>query len=320
VAEILDRMVLSISSLPRSQPQSRAQLIENRCWKRIYKRDDYRIVIYLTPGASPEELGASAGVERHYDLEPKACLERALVQLHDMGFADAAVMAERYRRQFSELWLDPDVGPVKWLGCARTPEPASQLATFLHEMSHLLQHQSCSYTGEPEYRCFALDESLPHRAVAAISDLHSSQKAEQEGYQLVQEIYLTRLNQPAATLFDELNAYTITTRVMTAALIRYGVNGIVDDASRSIDFLPLFLVYTLRYLEVVRSANFDQYQRNFGRSTLNWQNLEALLVAGQNAYQAYQLALKNHGLHEMELEQRLWSDYRILHARLYLLN
>jgi len=245
------------------------------------------------------------------------CLARAETLLQELGLPTA--IAADYRQRFSRICGETDRGPAKWFNCAPSQLPQLELATWVHEMGHELGRPDCLYTWpHGEFVCLALDSNLPPRAVARLQAAPTTRRAEEAHSALeflqAQQSYLT-VALPFA-LFDELNSSTLTTTTMTALVPRWGQN----LSQRPAQLLPLYLVYTLRYLEYVRTHDFAQYRRNFGRNAGNWQALEQLLHNAEAVYLKWAQALKGQGLREFEIEHDLWMEYLRLRTRLYLLN
>lgn len=304
-----DRMIESTLE----DPKARFALIEDTCRKRTYEKEKYRAVVYRVTGTTDEAAVEVYLTSNILGVDRKACLNEGLreIQLLNQNFARHIV--EQAEKKAGADWEDPDLGPVKWLACKEHGNDAyfDGLVMFLQQMTQYLTRGQCLFhSGTGRHLCFKLAPGLPHRAVAALSEFKAPDPVEEEAFRFVQKLTLTERDEPPFELFEELNAYTVTALAMTAVLKNHGVAGIYDkNGKRNGAFVPLFMVYTLRYLEKIRDLDHGMYDENFAPGGTNKDNLCVLLDSAEAAYRGWVLELSRVKKPEKYLEHLLWEHY-----------
>lgn len=130
-------------------------LIEDKCWKRIYERGDYELVVYKSP-ESPANVKGMMGKANSPELT-RQCFERglSLAKKLNLPFVDRVI--EKDKAFYPQLWEDPHVGLVRWLQCSATDpiDFKSSVATMIHELSHGLNTDNCMFlSSKVENICF----------------------------------------------------------------------------------------------------------------------------------------------------------------------
>ncbi|HLX37232.1 MAG TPA: hypothetical protein VKR29_05500 [Candidatus Binataceae bacterium] len=300
-------------------------LVRDACFKQIYRRGDYRIVIYNIPG----NLGATQYAGRfvyvlrgyaepdHGDLtseQASKCLARAKEDLLAIG--TGADVLDTYRKNFGDITDDPDIGPAHFLNCNGGGElPYERTLTLLvHEVTHLDTKGNCLYTTYGSHQvCFALSNDLPSSSIATVAELFDSDDPYLQKLSKAQRLYLFQFNEsnrgPAA-LFNELNAYTAGLQVSAGILKTKGTHGMLDKGGHpEPQMLPLVMLWTVKYLDEMRAENPDLYSSSFGPSTDNHKSVETLLAHGEDAYRDWNAQLAAHKLSAIPSEKALWQQY-----------
>jgi hypothetical protein len=72
------------------------------------------------------------------------------------------------------------------------------------------------------------------------------------------------------------------------------------------------MVYTVKYLAVIKRQQPDLYRQDFGEGTNNRRIIDLLLIRAESAYEAWKMELNNRGKPEYEIERDLWNEYRVI--------
>jgi len=184
----------------------------------------------------------------------------------------------------------------------------NSIPILLHELTHDLQQQQCLYTPQ-ENLCFELSPKLPLRSVAAFKSFPFKDENTIKGLSFIQNMYMTATDQPPLILFDELNAYIVTNKTMTHILEKEGPSVLFDGEKRPGVFLPMFLLYTVRYLSHVKNNEPELYKINFESHEGNRAALKILWSNGENTYTKWKSLLKKTGHEEKPFESAYWHDY-----------
>jgi hypothetical protein len=253
------------------------------------------------------------------------CLDQAVEDVGQLHFADGEAIVKTYRERLPQRWNDADGGPAIWLDCTngKGPQYYISIATFLYEMTHGLQSKNCLFVpNASDKACFDFKDSgsLPPASAVMLSDLPRADPNQLRFLTATQKIYPyawgLSTNYPIE-IFDELNAYTITTETMTAELRAIGISAISDrNEQRRMVTLPLFMIYTGKYLGAVKNKNAKLYDEDFAEGTYNREVIDLLLGRAEKAYVAWTDELKRAKMPEYESEANLWRQYLAMKAQI----
>lgn len=304
----------------------RSRPIEDKCWKRVYERSGYRLVIYRpfearTAGngrgaATVEGLTVQAGGER------VSCLAESLSRISALGLPYSDEVIEKHRASHPKEWRDPDLTPERWLTC----EPASavdrfaSLGTFLHELNHGLRRESClniPSRGAPV--CFDLPANLPTRSLAKLDSFPTTNPQSLQLLKAFDDLYMKVGDTEPLMLFDEVIGYAITTDAKTASLRKFGRDSVFrTKTKREYIALPQMLVYAVRYLAKLREKDPALYAQVFSAGSENSRSLRDVFTWAERSYTEWLAALKDAGGAPYEPETRFWKMYRDLKKELEL--
>jgi hypothetical protein len=154
---------------------------------------------------------------------------------------------------------------------------------------------------------------MPRASVVMLGAFPTKDPDQLRGLTAIQKVYQYAWKQSTdfpVVIFDELNAYTITTETTTAELRAIGVRALYDETKhRDLVNLPLFMVYAVKYLIAVKKQNPTLYKEEFAEDTQNRQVIDLLLGRAEKAYAAWAAELKRVGKTEKEPEKNLWQQY-----------
>lgn len=299
---------------------AKTELVEDACTRRKYVRGNHRIVLFKRPGRPPTDVQASAVVRRDGAVSPEACLADAERTFERLGFPQMQTLVSRVRSKEDWRWLDPDVGPSKWLECAPRPGPDyyDHLQTFVHEISHDATEGNCLYVvQERTRRCFYGVNELPPAKFARIRPkVHLA--AAQELIDWTLDLFLGPESKTSVLkLFEEVNSHAAGTSVRVAAAEKEG-KGVIygNDGQRDLNLLPLFLAQTAAYLVKVKETDPALYTRICGMAKENHANGVALFEAGEQAFEAWRKVAAAPKDPMARVESDLFGIYRKFKAEL----
>ena len=81
-------------------------------------------------------------------------------------------------------------------------------------------------------------------------------------------------------------------------------------------YLPLLMIYTVRYLQALRALTPELYHSEFSPGTENRGTIDLLLQRAETAYRGWAAELEKAGVREPESERNLWDQYLALKAKL----
>jgi hypothetical protein len=317
IATLLPKLekVADLNASSSNRKLSQTKLVENGCQKRIYIKNDYRIIFYRELDAPAGDVQATlTSAEIKHD-EASRCLDDALALIRETNIEAAAPILEKHKGRYAWRWNDADLGPVKWLSCKDRSSPAwfERIDTLLHELNHENKKGQCLFIpSKSDFLCFNLSPNLPLRSLAKLESYPTQNPRQIEGLKFVERFYLTDTDQPPHLLFDELHSYIITTRTMTAITRKFGPSVYREKGSsdRQGVLLPLFLLYTVRYLNKLSHLDPKLYRETFGARSTNWNNIRFLLTEGESAYLAWLKTLESAHESPKEIETNLWDEYK----------
>jgi len=237
--------------------------------------------MFRNPTSQERKIQASLMQPKVRELPAENCLNRALEDIQNLNLDFSQRLMQEHRFQYQWLWNDPDIGPVKWLQCNKKRDVSwyDSLAVFLHELSHEVRNNGCIFNSNNNSKiCLELPQDLPLRSIAKIQDLTTLSSDRVEDLVWIQRLYLTDLDQPPLLLFDELQGYIITSKAYTATLTKLGAAALKNQ-KRLANYLPLFMLYSVRYLEELRNRSPAAFEENFGVCSKNYLSLNLLLRA-----------------------------------------
>ncbi len=289
--------------------KANSKLIETTCNKRVYEKNSYRLLVYQNPVAADGVVqGSISNIE---NVGSKECLFAAVSQAGVLSPSFKEII-DLHKQKWSWLWDDYDIGPAKWLNCKdrKTSDWFESIATFIHELNHEIREGSClRFAKDSSNLCFDLDSALPLRSIAKLESFPTKNSNQLAGLIFFQKTYLTDLDQPPLYLFDELNSYILTTRAYSNILKKNGQSAIFKEESRPVIVLPLFLLYSVLYVERLSKSHPDLYKKNFVLKPENITALKMLLAEGENTYRSWLFILKENSKPQKEVEKNLWEDY-----------
>lgn len=261
-----------IDNAQRDRPGPPA-LVEDRCWKLVYRYGAYRIVIHR---AQTGALTLNAGVD---EPRTRECLSRA-IELVTPLVPYAKTMIARARAKFGDRWDDPDIGAAKYVVC----DPPFGADTLLHEINHMLADGACLNDPEGAPICFDDAGDLPPRKIAYVPKLPLSVVEGRGGFEVVQRNYFVASGEQSVVLLhDELLAYAIDADV-NAALI-----GTATKPDKVIA-LPLIAYLTVHYWELIRRDHRDDFDRLLGANGSMRGAFDRLLAHVERSYVAWHAA------------------------------
>lgn len=298
-----------------------SDLVSDQCWKQIYVRGNYRIVLYRNPN---EEVGSVQMVARNIrqlGISHRECLQRAVADSNSLSPIFANILG-RYHAEHGWLWNDPDIGPVTWLECGRKRDVAyfESLAGFLHELNHPLKQDQCLFLASAaNHLCFRFDKRLPPRSLAKLEDFPTQDPYIRRMLTGVQHNYLNQTDAPFHLLLDELNCYIVSTRVVARVLDKWGKAALFEKGTRqrTMILLPLFLVYAVQYLEKFQEEDSESFAKHFSRGGQNCQALSMLLNDAEAGYLEWLKALERVKEKPEQIEESLWRKYLGMKRQLF---
>jgi hypothetical protein len=179
-----------------------------------------------------------------------------------------------------------------------------------HEMLHTLRSGQCLFDAPSGAgRCFQLGDELPHRSLAQLDTFPTSDPLQARSMAAIQKIYLTANDEPPLLLFDELNAYILTTEVWTAMLEAKGLDALFIGENRQGSLLTLFADYAVLYAERLRAQKPDLFEKELGPGSANRAELARLLDRAAAAHAAWVAALARVQKAPKLVEANLWADF-----------
>lgn len=294
--------------------------IEESCFKRKYLRSGQRIVLYKRPIDSADAVRTVLAPDRPKGVAPDACLADVERSFEKLRISHVTLLLARVRSREEWRWLDPDIGPSKWLDCTphRTSQYYEQLETLAHELNRDAREGNCLFVAaERTRRCFSLPEHLPPARSARLA-LSFDDRLRQEAVDRFLDLYLgPESTATFLTLLDELNAHTLATEVRIAVFERIGKSAIYGDrGSRNLSYLSLFLAQTAHYLAKLKETDPALFADVFGKSKETHANVWALFERGEQTFDAWRKLA--HGTRDSatRVESELWSLYRKIKAKL----
>lgn len=295
----------------------KTEMVEGTCNKEVYKRGEYRIVLFQdAKGVSGSVTPAANAID---PAVMSACLAKTELVIDKIKYPIGKSIFDSYRTQFPNIWSDFDIGATKWLSCKDTNARAyyDSIPVLLHELTHDLREDPCLFTAQGKV-CFDLSPNLPLRSVAALKSFPSKDENTVQGLSFIQKMYMTDTDQPPLFLFDELNAYRITNETMIHILESEGPKAVFEEDKRAGVFLPMFLLYSVRYLRYVKSYQPELYKQNFEANETNKMAIKNLWSSGEGVYRQWTAVLKKAGYKEKPFEASFWKDYLLEKKRLSL--
>lgn len=169
--------------------------IEESCFKRKYLRSGQRIVLYKRPIDSADAVRTVLAPDRPKGVAPDACLADVERSFEKLRISHVTLLLARVRSREEWRWLDPDIGPSKWLDCTpqRTGQHYKRLETLAHERNRDARKGDCLFVAaERTRRCFVLPERLPPVRTARLA-LRFDDRSRQEAVDWLLDRYLAVL-------------------------------------------------------------------------------------------------------------------------------
>jgi hypothetical protein len=315
-APLVEAMLKNIEPMVDSMSPTKnaaTSLQQDGCWKKVYRRGDYLIVLFADPskpGTIDSVLHDSSDAAQH----TQACLRQAESDIHAMNFPLAEHVLAEFQRLKAWRWSDTDMGPVFWVKCGAPSlsDYYDSLDTLVHESTHDVRQDDCLFVGGTgERACFELGKELPRRGIAAYKDFPFKDPKQLDGYKTLQHVYLEVANEGPLLLFDELNAYTATALMLTRFAEQKGQAALFDkDGKRNTVILTAFMAFTVRYLEALSASDSALSQKYFGPDSSNLALVKELLRNAEDAYADWTRALAQMGKEPKEGEEWFLGEYR----------
>lgn len=289
------------------------ELTSRHCRSRIYTRNGTDVEVVRSGWWSIEANALPPGLPRT-PQQVTACLDESSSLVSRMHLADGEQVLQTYRARFPKLWNDPLRGPAQWVDCAHNASGGGSVAPLLHEATHSLTQKNCLFVpGTSIYTCLVFSDrkALPSATVLTMDAMPDVDLAQMRALSALAQTYqyVWKESDFPFELFDELNAYTMTAEAMAAELRTSGAPGLTPQASTA---LPLFMVYTLKYLASVKAQNPDLFQREFAPGTANRKVIDLLLERAEAAQRTWLTDLKRADRVEPQAERDLWNRYLVL--------
>ncbi len=284
-------------------------LVEDKCWKRTYERKGKGFVFYRNPGA--KDGSVQGKTFKGTPEKVAACWTKSTRVIDDLRVPWARNILVAHRHSFAWEWDNLEIGPGNWLNCdgTRNDELESNI-TLLHELLHDLKEGQCLFSADGGDRvCFQLEAGLPPRSLAKLDSFPTKEENVRTGFAAIQRMYLTDSDQQPIMLFDELNAYTITTRAWTALVRKLGPVDFFEGDRRTGMLLPLFAFYSTHYLVQLKKTRPAMFEKEFGHETKNRKALVVLLERAGVAHEEWLGILSSIRNGPKEIETNLWQMY-----------
>jgi hypothetical protein len=297
---VLELMIPSMD-VGQQLPAEPPALVEDLCWKRVYRYRGYRLALSRARGklVSRSSEGPVASLE---------CMDKTIARATAL-VPYAHEIIDRSRTKEGELWADPDLGVRPWIDCDDL-----SFATLLHELNHGLRDGSCLHDPAGDALCFEGLEGLPPRKIARVTDLRLTAREGGQAYENAQQLYLdTNGDESALLLLDELLAYSIDADA-TTAMVAAG-----DRMNKSLN-LPLVAFVTMRYWELVQRDHADDFAHTIGPGTANRATLLRLLVRVESSFEAWRNVRSKRppGLRGLSRgEDKVWTRYLATKRRVF---
>lgn len=280
------------------------------CHKQKYMRGGYEMVVFVKPNGT---VGGTAQKPKAFEVPAQECLQEAVNQLEKYDNKSGLRSIQAFKVRFPDLYSDMDVGPVKWLNCSKDKNPKyfDGWATWVHEVVHDLRDQDCLFNPSSEGKplCFEMPPTLPDRSVAKIAKMPTKNPNAESILNSIQNTYLFSDKEPPIMLFDEVSGYTQTLNAMNLVMKSFGPDGLYTNGDRNIVLLPLFLAYSLNYLDYLKKDSPKEFERLFGEKAKNRKNLKVILSAAENSYLTWEKANSCKSCIKNDFENNLWSIY-----------
>ena len=294
------------------QPITETATVEKSCHKAVYSRSGSRIILFSTPDDPDTSVRGSIATADKKNPSI-TCFASAQTELRSMGRPAYQNVLAEHKKRWDWLWNDTDIGPVKWLNCEDTLKKGAWsdgLSTMVHEMNHENILKNCLYFPRDGQRlCFDLPEDLPKAEFARLDHFPLKDPDEIKNIESLENMYLTDENE-VLFLFDEVNAYILTTQVYTDRLKKFGLSGIMQRGTRSVIYLPMIMWFSKRYLQRLRAKDPTLYARVFTAAGTNMKNLQLLFSEGEAAFGEFKLAMHAAHYQELAIEAATWDQYR----------
>lgn len=300
------------------KPVTDTVLVEKTCQRHVYTRSGHRLLIFSTPN-DPETAVRGTVSDSKKQVRTPECFNKALAEIKGYGRPEFKNVIQEQEKRAGNLWSDMEVGPVKWLQCGKPSgqEWTNGLSTMIHEMNHENFANDCSLLPKDSRRlCFDLPEDFPKTDLAGLDVFPTKDPADIKILKDIQDLYAGKEGRSALTLFDELNSYTLTTLVMTARLKKFGTSALYVGNSRPVATLPLFMLFTTRYLKNLKAKHPEEAEKYFSRQGTNFKNIEILLSEAEAAHKSWVKALKKGNRTEFPVEAALWREYLVAKSTL----
>lgn len=289
------------------------KIVKDDCWKQIYHRGQYQIVIYQSESKPDQAAGLIAPLKKTNIYNPQ-CMNKALQDIQGLNLAFTQKMIADYQDQFPRSWQDPDIGPINWLDC-HTTNPAiwfASVATFLHEISHGLSRDNCLYIENQDLRCLNVQHKPPTTEIARLEVYPTDEEKIKNAIDFVQNLYL-HPREELWTYLDEIRAYTLTTATETAVLRKFGPEGLYqkvgEESSRNYLILPQMLMHLAQYLNRFRTQQPELFLQFW--TPENSILIFHLLDNAEIAYKNWVAHLNATQQKVRPLEDSFWQSYNL---------
>lgn len=320
--KVLTQVEAGADALATTQhkPITGTELLEKACHKNIYLKNGLRIVIYKDPLIENSPVSATVMPASDFN-KTSQCFKEAIQEIRSFDQPMLKDVLATNENRFGWQWNDMDIGPVKWLNCKddMSMEWFTSLGDLVHELNHQNREESClHYPGNGTALCLNLSSELPRRSLAKMKRFPTRDKGVNAALLGIQKIYLTQMDEPPLILFDELNSYILTNKVMTEVLRKHGATALFKKDGRGLVLLPLFMFYSARYILLVKNKKPELYAKNFTPFSENMNNLKVLFSQGEKVYNEWVAELAKQNSPQAGVENALWQQYLLIKGKLNL--
>jgi len=314
VKKMMSQFVEKDQKLP-----DRLELVERTCTKWTYNYLGTKVIFYKNPAAPVTEIEGefrNTGEDKTAKLPFDQCRSRVLEDYKTIGADFALRLLEKDAVKTPWKANDPDLGPFHFVKCnvQRDFDYWISLDTLAHETSHDLEDKHCillAYEQTPA--CLSFPAPLPKPTVAMIKKMPTTHKKWAQTYEAIQHMYVADLEDSLQTILDELNSYTVSTRINTLA---FKAHPRELWKAPFVQNLPLFQTVIARYLTELQKSNPVAY-KSIMNDSVTQTSLKKLLAAGERAWSEWKSAIQAQGHKPTDLETNVWQEYQQLKPKIF---
>lgn len=298
-------------------------LVKSDCHQKVYAWNGQVMQLSAQGSFTPETLRMRFTARTPTSHKEPSCLSEASRILRDLKLPWVDALLARHGQTFSGTpngsGLSDPFGAAMYLDCPvrrpslRVPqlERASaeenrghaqqarlvrSLGVMLHELTHEMSVGECLWVAHARRMlCFDDSSAFPPRALG----VPFTRWARMETRAALQDTrgYVEGHHASGISLFDELNAYAVSTFVENALLVRSGTPLKDESVERSAAATPLLvpvLIYAATYLVEFQRRSPEAFAAQFSENAINREAVGLLFQSAEDALGGRQRVLRTH--------------------------